>query len=462
MSVRSLIVSPALGRDTMTRFSILSAVLLALAGCDRETLRPSSPDISRQGLADSVVPEKSLVITDLSVIEANAYTTWDPSYGVNDYRGAFTFGRLIDNMLPIGERTPLGRARFVIRWLRMWEQPQTINSFVIPARPLIRPLIIDPWRAASGCAPTVADEDCVLDFAQAPFRLLAITNRPDLRRPVNGTDFPSGGQGRFVFGAIGPAGEKLFFTVIFEYDLPVTDLDIPLVDDAALETRLWGEAWNALGRLSFGPVYNYALFGVTHEFTRRDRTPSRRNGSALFQIRTNEVALSPVPGGDDVGPLGLWELREFIIGPSGQVVQTTVKQEPDISFNGSATLGAFVSENLSAILAGQYQVPSAYQGAPFLGGAGPTPIVLQWNVPGIDEDGRHAFAMGTCNGCHLTETGTTFLHVKPREAGVRAAISDFLAGQLAGARQADFTALLSEPWTSYLLGPGLDIGTGSL
>ena len=79
-----------------------------------------------------------------------------------------------------------------------------------------------------------------------------------------------------------------------------------------------------------------------------------------------------------------------------------------------------------------------------------------------DEDGRHAFAMGTCNGCHLTETGTTFLHVKPREAGVRAAISDFLADQLAGARQADFTALLSEPLTSYLLGPGLDIGTGPL
>jgi len=327
---------------------------------------------------------------------------------------------------------------------------------------LILALIIERWRTANRCALPVEDDDGVLDFARAPLRLLAIVNRPDLRRPVNGTDFPSGGQGRFVFGAIGPAGEKLFFTVIFEYDLPVTDLDIPLVDDAALETRVWGEAWHALGRLPFGPVYNYALFGVTHEFSRRDRTPSRRNGSALFQIRTNEVALSPVPGGDDVGPLGLWELREFIIGPSGQLVQTTVKQEPDLSFNGSDTLAAFVSENLSAILAGQAQVPSSYQGSPFLGGAGPTPIILQWNVPGIDEDGRHAFAMGTCNGCHLSETGTIFLHVKPREAGVRAGISDFLADQLAGARQADFNALLSEPLTSYLLGPGLDIGTGEL
>lgn len=441
---------------------LLSAVLLALAACDGETLRPSAPHSTRQGLADSVTPEKSLLITDLRVIEAHAYTTWDPSYGVNDYRGAFTFGRLIDNMLPVGERTPLGRARFVMRWLKTWETPQLVNSFVIPARPLIRPTIIQPWRTASGCAPSVADEDCVLDFARAPLRLLAIVNRPDLRRPVNGTDFPSGGQGRFIFGALGPAGEKLFFTVIFEYDLPVTDLDIPLVDDAALETRVWAEAWNALGRLPFGPVYNYALFQVTHEFSRRDRTPSRRNGSALFQIRTNEVALSPVPGGDDVGPLGLWEMREFIIGPSGQLMQTTVKQEPDLSFSGSDTLGAFVSENLAAIIAGQYQVPSSYRGSPFLGGNGPTPIIFQWSVPGVDEDGRHAFALGTCNGCHLNETGTVFLHVKPREAGTPAGISDFLAGQLAGDRQADFSSILSEPLTSYLLGPGLDVGTGEL
>jgi hypothetical protein len=155
-------------------------------------------------------------------------------------------------------------------------------------------------------------------------------------------------------------------------------------------------------------------------------------------------------------------MREFIIGPSGQLAQTTVKQEPDLSFNGSAMLGAFVNENLSAILAGQYQVPSAYMGTPFLGGASPTPIVLQWNIPGVDDNGRHAFAMGTCNGCHLRETGTNFLHVKPREAGIQTVISNFLADQLAGARQADFESLLSEPWTSYLLGPGLDIGTGGL
>src|SRR5260370_5626147 len=115
------------------------------------------------------------------------------------------------------------------------------------------------------------------------------------------------------------------------------------MDGAGGETRLWGEAWHALSDMPFGPFYNDWLFNITSQFTGRDRTPSRRNGSALFQVRTNEVALSPVPGDPIVGPFGLWEMREFVIGPLGQLVQTTVKQEPDASCNGSATLRADVA-----------------------------------------------------------------------------------------------------------------------
>jgi len=442
------------------KLKFILSVLLAVAGCGRGTAF-QTPDPGQQALiAGPVVAEKSLFITDLSVIEARPYTTWNNSYPVYDYRGAWTFGRLIDNMLPYGQRNAIGRSRFVMRWLKKWEQPQTVNTFVVPARPLMRSQIIDPWRRASNCASTVSDENCNLNFGRAPFRLLAIVNRPDLRRPVSGTQLPSGGQGRFVFGALGPTGQKLPFTVIFEYDLPVTDLDIPGVDDAALETRLWGEAWHALSDLPFGPEYDYWLFNITSQFTGRDRTPSRPNGSALFQIRTNEVALSPVPGDPIVGPFGLWEMREFVIGASGQLIQTTVKQEPDASFNGSATLGAYVAENAAAILAGQNQVPTSYQGRAFLGGAAPVPFTLQWTVPGADEPTRHAFALGTCNGCHRPETGTFFLHVRPRDAGVQATVSAFVSGQLTGARKADYESLLNEPLTSYLLGPGLDIGHG--
>src|ERR1700687_5941686 len=196
------------GRCVVTRFPvrfIFLAVLLAVDGCGRDTTRQAAAlDASQQGLFGGVVAEKSLFITDLRVIEARPYATWNASYSVNDYRGAWTFGRLIDNMLPPGERTAIGRSRFVIRWLKLWEPIQTVNTFVVPARPLIRSLIIDPWRLASGCAAGEADEDCNLNFERAPFRLLAIVNRPDLRRPVSGLLLPSGGQGRFVFGRPGP------------------------------------------------------------------------------------------------------------------------------------------------------------------------------------------------------------------------------------------------------------------
>src|SRR5262249_46827836 len=199
----------------------------------------------------------------------------------------------------------------------------------------------------------------------------------------------------------------------FEYDLPVTDRDIPALDDAAFETRAWAERWHHLSNIPFGPGFNSRLFTITSRqftgFTARDRTPSRPNGSALFQIRTNEVALSPVPVYPIVGPLGLWEMREFVIGTTGQLVQTTVKQEPDASFNGSATLGEYVAENAEAILAGQHQVPALYGGLPFLGGGAPVPFTLHWRVPGATENLPHAFWLATCTGCHRPRTAIFFL-----------------------------------------------------
>lgn len=94
---------------------ILSFVLLAVAGCGRSTAF-QSPDPGQQALiGGEVVAGKSLFITDLSVIEASPYTTWNNSYPVYDSRGAWTFGRLIDNMLPHGQRNAIGRSRFVMR-----------------------------------------------------------------------------------------------------------------------------------------------------------------------------------------------------------------------------------------------------------------------------------------------------------------------------------------------------------
>jgi hypothetical protein len=151
-----------------------------------------------------------MVIIDPSVIGSARETTFDPKHpsGTNA-RGAWSFGRLIHNMLPKYERRSAAAAsRLVMNWLKTWEVDQAPNPSVSPAkaRTSIRMQVINPWKEASGCGEPespATDASCVLDMAQAPFRLLAIVNRPDLRI-LSDDETAIGGEGRFVFQLVGP------------------------------------------------------------------------------------------------------------------------------------------------------------------------------------------------------------------------------------------------------------------
>ncbi|RYE80727.1 MAG: hypothetical protein EOO74_01710 [Myxococcales bacterium] len=416
-----------------------------VAGCS-DAPDESAPDESsgQQEQAAVVAPDpaKELLITDVSVVEGNRFTTPKAGKKNTDPDGAWTIGRLLENQLPSAQRTPAGVSEFVFGWLRQWETDQTINGQVVPARPAIRTLLIDPWKTASGCATTAPDASCTLDMTKAPFRLLAIVNRPDLRDLPDGTDPGTGGEGRFVFGAIGPTGNAMQFTVIFEYKLPVKD---------AKETKAWAEKWHALGRHPFGARYNDELHKVVQEFMKVDAAGPGQ--SALSQIRINEVSLAPV--GSDPSNLPstkLWELREFVRSTdrvSGKVVLAgdTVKQEPSLALSGTAALGAWATANRAALLDGTYAVPATLDGQPILAASSLAPFDFVWDIPGVSTEVRQALALGTCNGCHTNETGTAFTHIKPRQPGVAAALSTFLADQEAvgGPRYTDFVDLLTNP-----------------
>jgi hypothetical protein len=399
-------------------------------------------------------PSRELVITDTSVVEDPKLTTWAPGKADTDLEGGWSFGRLIDNTLEDCQRTPEGRSRFVLGWLGSWESPQQINGFVVEPRPAIRALIVDPWKQASGCDAAQPDDGCTLDMAKAPFRLLAIVNRPDLRLQADpAAGLPgTGGQGRFVFGALGPAGQALFFTVIFEFQLPTSK---------QAGAGAWARAWHALGDVPFGPGYNKALHAITRRFT---RVGAGGDGeSALLQLRTNEAALASAGSDPDNLPsTKLWQLREFVLAVDDQdhvyLSPDTVKQEPDLSLSGSVALGAWASANAAGILAGDYAVPEVFEGAPMLAGASLAPRAFSWQVPGVSPDVAAAFALSTCSGCHVNETGTAFLHIRNRQPGVAAQVSDFLAAQLApdGPRVADLASLLAND--NGKSGPGRDHG----
>jgi hypothetical protein len=164
-----------------------------------------------------------------------------------------------------------------------------------------------------------------------------------------------------------------------------------------------------------------ALQAITDRFTHRGAAPAQPNGSALAQLRTNEI---------DLGNGAPWQFREFNLNAAGQLVPATIKLTPDRpSFDGTSALAAFINANEAAILSETHDVPATLNGAPFLAGSVFNDL-SGWSAPGVNNnEARHKFSLNTCNGCHsAAETGTFFLQVSPRFPGQEAFLSGFLTG----------------------------------
>lgn len=348
---------------------------------------PSSAPSLRPPAAIAIDPMRELMVRDVGVVE-------DPVRATG--LGPWTFGRLMASLAGKGGDTPA----FTLAWLKTWATPRNVGGETIAARPSIQAQIIAPWLAASGGKR--------LDMAKAPFRLLAIANRLDLRKDKT----LNAGEGRFVFGALDANGNPLQFTVIFEFGLPVA---------APEDTLKWARRWHRLGTFPLGSEdYRKALHGITNAFSNQGLAPDLPNGSTIHQVRTNEIALgSP------------WELREFrlprpaVAGTLVNLRQVTVKQNPRQALNNTAELRDFINANEARLLKDS---PTHVVPRSLLGGASPENFQV-WNAPGINNPkARRAFAVNTCNGCHTSETGTGFLHVVPRLKGQEAGLSGFLTG----------------------------------
>jgi hypothetical protein len=310
--------------------------------------------------------------------------------------GVWTFGHLMREMAP----TPAQAPAMTLQLFQHWLTTQTVNGFSVAPRTAMQQELLDIW-------PKMPNGD--LDLDHTPLTLQAIVNRVDIRNLAQG----SAGEGRFVFAPQGPTFGS--FTVIVEFNLPAqTQQDV--LD--------WANRWHALSSHPFpSEEYNMALEAITRRFADRGAAPGNVNGSALAELRTNEIALS-----------SRWELRGFVLSPStGFFDETTVKETPDLSFNGTKTLADFVNQNAAAIkavvpgaMAGT--VPLQFEGQNFLGGNNFNDLI-RWNAPGItDPDARFSQSLNTCNGCHGPETNTTFLMITPRFSGSEAVLSPFITG----------------------------------
>jgi hypothetical protein len=373
--------------------------------------------INAVGNPSNIDPERSLLIRDPGVVQDKTRTR---TYCREGSMGVWSFGYLMTEMAN-ESLTGINPQDFVLKWLYNWADDQTVNTWTIGERREGLRRLIEGWAK---------DDEGRLDLSKAPFRLLAIVNRPDLRGDLNydKNSKNNAGELRFVFGMVDPENcEAQRFTVIFEYGVK---------KDSCQSTQEWAKRWKNLDLLDLGsPEYNEKLEGLTEEIVTANANPDKANGSALNQLRTNDFVLDRP-----------WELREFQIGDgrsTGFLRDVTTKQTPDASINGTDLLTEFINQNETDLLTGSHVVPETFLGRSFLGGGIEYDSSDFWNSDGINNnDARHQFSLATCNSCHGRETDTGFLHIQPVGFGNSTAdLSGFLRGSTPDTSDIEFLSV---------------------
>lgn len=359
--------------------------------------------------AHPVVVEKELFITDLFVVN-------HPVESLSS-AGAFHIHTLLEAMAPTGGSAKEVLLSFV-RGLRT-AKPD------LPAR-RIDEEVINGWKRWKPDGTQLAPSDplpddaaWVVNWQKAPFRLLAIVNRIDLR--ANPT-IRQAGEGRFVFCVTDPNdpenGAPLTFTVILEYLQPAAN---------QTEVRAVADEWHKLGAIpAFDQAYIDQLKIVTAKFAGKNAMSARPNGSALGQLRTNEIKLIPTGGPG-------WELREFVLdGSSGVLRPDTVKVTPLHALNKTETLD-FLINTLGEGAVGSF--PNSLIG--FRGITGKS-ADFQWEgvtTPKNDTILRR-ISVNSCSGCHggdgRTADVAAFYHASPRIKTEPTKLSVFLKGLPSG------------------------------
>lgn len=350
--------------------------------------------------ANNIDIDKELWIRDLSVLDDPVRTVYvynppTPSHG------AWTFGRLMENMA--GPHDP---SKFVLELFNEFETTQVVNGWKILPRPGMLAGVIQPWIERS-------KENGIdgLDFRIAPFVLTGIVNRIDLRTNGGYGTANSAGEGRIVFTALTDDGNATRMTLILEYELIAASCD---------DVLEWAQLWHELGSLPFGADFNKTLEKLVERFAGKNAAPDRTNGSAISQVRTNEL-VNEFP----------WQWREFhLSAASGLLEQDTVAQTPQSLLNQTKALRDYINQNTAAILNGTHVVPLSFQGQPFRGGSSDgQDVSAHFRAAGIlDNDARHIFSLNTCVACHTEETGTGFFQAFRGGIGQPTFLSGFLTG----------------------------------
>ena len=372
------------------------------------------------GNPDNIDVFSELMITDPLVIE-DPERTYDHCAKQGTPNGEWSFARLFRNIAN-QERTGISPEEFAQTWVDQIINPVSINGGQTTPTALER-AVLQNWIAESG------GEDQPLDLDKAPFKLLAIVNRIDLRTRRDA------GEVRFVFGALrtdrcafevsaGPAP----YSVIFEYKKKGSSHGM---------RKRWGRQWHKLANFELGSAdYIQHLENLTRKVTNADINRRQQpNRTALSLLRTNA----------ELDEARIWLMREFKMAADanplmrGHIEHSTLTTTPTEAFNKTDALSEYMNANARKIARNRHNIPllSAENGEPMATGSVLVGLPFSgqenfWEgsaaIP-VDPETRHLFSLNTCNGCHGRETNTPFVHIDPeRAAGFPARLSRFLTG----------------------------------
>jgi hypothetical protein len=297
--------------------------------------------------ASCVDPEKAFMIRRTAVV--NSSRTSDPclTSRTDGTIRRWNFGYLLSKL----SSNPSALAT---SWLNSWIGPSVVDSgFTVKAPTIggddglphsVPGDLLKNWQAESAST--------TLAMPKAPFRLLAIVNRFDLRTNIFfGPNYA--GEMRFVFTPLdkqlpresGGACSVMSVPGLPDFsgqdpDTVILEYRVALSSQSAVRT--WATRWRDLGRMPWNTnaeieAYLKKLEGITESVV-------TKGASALHRIRTNEATTS----------FGPWHLREFEIR-SGRLAAVTVKQTPDlVTINESKPLLQFLGQNYDAILRKDY------------------------------------------------------------------------------------------------------------
>jgi hypothetical protein len=217
-------------------------------------------------------------------------------------------------------------------------------------------------------------------------------------------------------------------------------------------------------KTDFNSQFNQQLQFITDMFTNSNMEPLKPNGSAINQVRTDELAFDPSdPDVNPGDPPPEWELREHKLTCTGGppcndalLNRVPVTLTPANSFGWdnnvnsnpsnlpTTTLSDFLTDTTFGpqITAESHDIPLTYNGVAFLGGSSrqgrfsfesqawvntPPPFGTTF-FPGnlTVRTRRRLLGLSTCNGCHYNETTTPEMHVAPRDYDVFSTVSPFL------------------------------------